>query len=207
MNVIIGQNDIGKSTILEALDIFFGQEVIKIDSTDFNKDKDGDKIVIGVEFAIDENLQIIIDSTNPTNLKEEYLLNRDGYLEIIKEFELKNDKLSKEKVFLNASYPNVFASPLVNLKIAELKKLLTTHNLTSDSNSKSAEIRKALYYNLINDATKFSLQQIDITKEDAKAIWEQLQKELPLYFLFQSDRANKDSDGDIQNPLKSATKK
>ncbi|MBD3808660.1 MAG: AAA family ATPase, partial [Epsilonproteobacteria bacterium] len=48
MNVIIGQNDIGKSTILEALDIFFGQEVIKIDISDFNKDKEGDKIVIGV---------------------------------------------------------------------------------------------------------------------------------------------------------------
>ena len=29
---------------------------------------------------------------------------------------------------------------------------------------------------------------------------------MPLYFLFQSDRANKDSDADIQNPLKSATK-
>jgi len=206
MNVIIGQNDIGKSTILEALDIFFGQEVIKIDTTDFNKDKEGDKIIIGVEFCVDENLQIIIDSANPTSLKEEYLLNQDGYLEIIKEFELKNDKLLKEKVFLNANYPNVFASPLVNLKIAELKKLLTAHNLTSDSNSKSAEIRKALYQNLGN-TTELSLQQIDITKEDAKAIWEQLQKELPLYFLFQSDRANKDSDGDIQNPLKSATKK
>ena len=28
LNVIIGRNDIGKSTILEALDIFFGQERI-----------------------------------------------------------------------------------------------------------------------------------------------------------------------------------
>lgn len=207
MNVIIGQNDIGKSTILEALDIFFGQEVIKIDSTDFNKDKEGDKIVIGVEFAIDKNLQIIIDSTNPTNLKEEYLLNQDGYLEIVKEFEVKNDKLSKEKVFISANYPTIFETPLVALKIKELQDLLKTNTLKSKDDKKSAEIRKTLYENLIGNSPEFTLQKIDITKEDAKAIWDSLQKELPLYFLFQSDRANKDSDGDIQNPLKSATKK
>ncbi|MBD3842537.1 MAG: ATP-binding protein [Campylobacterales bacterium] len=207
MNVIIGQNDIGKSTILEALDIFFGQEVIKIDISDFNKDKEGDKIVIGVGFDIDKNLQIIIDSTNPTNLNEEYLLNQDGYLEIVKEFEVKNDKLSKEKVFINANYPTVFDDPLVTLKIKELKDALEKHGLKSKDDTKSAEIRKTLYENLIGNDSKLALRAIDITKEDAKAIWEQLQKELPLYFLFQSDRANKDSDGDVQNPLKAATKK
>lgn len=37
MNVIIGQNDVGKSTILEALDIFFEGGTIKIDITDFRK--------------------------------------------------------------------------------------------------------------------------------------------------------------------------
>lgn len=207
MNVIIGQNDIGKSTILEALDIFFGQEVIKIDITDFNKDKEGDKIVIGVEFEVDDNLKVVIDTTNPTNLKDEFLLNQNGFLEILKEYEIKNDKLQKEKILINANYPNIFDLPLVNIKIAELKKLLTTHELTSDSNSKSAEIRKTLYENLIKEDTEFKLTIIDISKIDEKSVWESLEKELPFYFLFQSDRANKDSDGDIQNPLKSATKK
>ena len=207
MNVIIGQNDIGKSTILEALDIFFGQEVITIDISDFNKDKNGDKIVIGIEFIIDEGLEITIDRTNSTNLKEEWLLNQNNSLEVLKEFEVKNEKLSKEKVFINANYPIIFETPLVNLKIAKLKELLKTHSIESENNSKSAEIRKALYDGLINDDTEFLIQQIDITKEDAKTIWGSLQKELPLYFLFQSDRANKDSDGDIQNPLKTATKR
>jgi predicted ATP-dependent endonuclease of OLD family len=206
MNVIIGQNDIGKSTILEALDIFFGQSVIDIDITDFNKDKEGDKIVIGVEFEVDDTLKVVIDTTNPTNLKDEYLLNQNGYLEILKEYEINNNKL-KEKIFINANYPNIFDLPLVNIKIAELKKLLATHKLTSDSNSKSAEIRKTLYENLIKEDTEFKLTIIDISKIDEKSVWESLEKELPLYFLFQSDRANKDSDGDIQNPLKSATKK
>lgn len=207
MNVIIGQNDIGKSTILEALDIFFGQSVIDINITDFNKDKEGDKIVIGVEFEVDDTLKVVIDTTNPTNLKDEFLLNQNGFLEILKEYEIKNDKLQKEKILINANYPNIFDLALVNIKIAELRKLLATHKLTSDSNSKSAEIRKTLYENLIKEDTEFKLTIIDISKIDEKSVWESLEKELPLYFLFQSDRANKDSDGDIQNPLKSATKK
>jgi putative ATP-dependent endonuclease of the OLD family len=207
MNVIIGKNDIGKSTILESLDIFFGQEVIKIDITDWNKEKESNKIIIGVEFLIEDDFKIIIDTSNPTNLKDEFLINNNGYFEVIKEFEIKDNKLSKEKVFINANYPSIFEEPLINLKIKDLQSILKNSELKSSNNTISAEIRKTLYSNLINENTEFSLQQIDITKEDAKKIWENLQKELPLYFLFQSDRANKDSDSDIQNPLKTATRR
>ena len=52
---IVGKNDIGKSTILEALDIFFndGKGTISIDRHDVNKTNlsNGEKdIIIGVEF-------------------------------------------------------------------------------------------------------------------------------------------------------------
>ena len=36
LTTIIGKNDIGKSTILEALEIFFNNETVKIDSSDVN---------------------------------------------------------------------------------------------------------------------------------------------------------------------------
>lgn len=207
MNVIIGKNDIGKSTIIEALDIFFGQEVIKIDITDWNKEHNQDKIVIGVEFIVDENLEIVIDSTNPTKLRDEYLLNSEGYLEIFKEFTISNDKLSKEKVYLNTNYPECYEIPLINLKIKDLQNKLKEQGLKSNNDKKSAEIRKTLYSNDVIDEVSLVNKIIDLQKDDGKNIWESLQKELPLYFLFQSDRANKDSDSDIQNPLKTATKR
>ena len=34
INVIIGRNDIGKSTLLEALEIFFNSEKVKMDISD-----------------------------------------------------------------------------------------------------------------------------------------------------------------------------
>ena len=212
MNVIIGQNDIGKSTILEALDIFFGQDTIKIDISDWNKERVSNKIVISVEFLVDDNLEIIIDSANPTNLQDEYLLNSSKYLNIYKEYEISRDKLSKEKVYLNVNYPNNYDTPLVNMKIATLKQRLSIikddiGNYDEIDKTRSADIRKALYDFDVTEESIFENKIIDLQKDDAKSIWDSLQKELPLYFLFQSDRANKDSDSDIQNPLKSATKR
>jgi len=211
LNVIIGQNDIGKSTILEALDIFFGQQVIKIDSGDHHKGSSEDFIKIGVEFKVMDGLELIIDTTNKTNLIDEHLLNENGFLEIVKVYNVSNEKVSKEKVYIKAKYPSIYSVPLINLKINQLQTMLDrikdeVTNYDDIDKRKSAEIRKALYNHDIDSATKFILIDIDLQKEDGKNIWNALQKELPLYFLFQSDRENKDSDGDIQNPLKTATK-
>ena len=79
LTAFVGKNDIGKSTILEALDIFFneGKGVIKLDKDDINKQafaNEENEITISVCF---EELpqKIIIDSTNETTLQAEYLLN------------------------------------------------------------------------------------------------------------------------------------
>lgn len=48
--------------------------------------------------------------------------------------------------------------------------------------------------------------ELDVTKGDAKPIWEKLQKYLPVYSLFQADRKNSDSDSEVQDPLHAAVK-
>ena len=76
LNVIIGKNDVGKSTILEALEIFFNNESVKIDTYDLNKKRENieDKeIIIQVSFKIDHTKTYTID-TIPTQLSKEFLL-------------------------------------------------------------------------------------------------------------------------------------
>ena len=90
LTVLVGRNDIGKSTILEALDIFFndGNGVIKIDKADLNTYalRNGDnETVISVCFSeLPES--IIIDSAVQTTLASEYMLNADGFLEVVKKY-------------------------------------------------------------------------------------------------------------------------
>lgn len=93
LNVIIGKNDIGKSTILEALDIFFGQERIKIDIDDKNV-FNGSEMSISCSFIIDTDKEYLIDTDVKTNLKDEFLLNSEGLLEIKKIWDCSKDKLT-----------------------------------------------------------------------------------------------------------------
>src|SRR5690606_8594989 len=72
LSVLVGRNDIGKSTILEALDVFFneGKGCIKIDKEDINKSclaRGEDQIEVSVEFT-ELPVEIVSDSTNRTTL-------------------------------------------------------------------------------------------------------------------------------------------
>lgn len=220
MNVIIGKNDIGKSTLMEALEIFFNGEnkdaLVKPEIEDCNVNSTEKVMEIGACFTFEEEEITIIDSSNPTSLKEEYLLNKDGLLEIRKVWDCSKDKItvSSLKVYLVAHYPKGIDKPLITLKQEELRKELRTIADKIDdydliNKNKNAEMRKALYKHLVNEDTEFETRFIEIQKidKDSKNIWDKIKSNLPLYFLFQSDRTNSDNDSEVQNPLKIATKK
>lgn len=208
-NVIIGKNDIGKSTILEALEIFFNNETVKIDIDDHNVHANEEKsMAIQVSFK-PEDKEYTID-TVPTDLNKEYLLDENSNLSVKKVWDCSKDKLSAAslKTYLVANYPTTFNTPLISMKIADLKKLLDSYEAQLDINevkkSKSSSIRQAIYE--VENLDELGKVEIPIDKEDGKKIWDSLKLDLPLFFIFQSDRANKDSDKEVQDPLKAITK-
>ena len=213
INVIIGKNDIGKSTIMEAMDIFFnGNSSSKIDVDDLNIYAEEKEIQISCLFS-ECYEDIVLDSARKTSLAQEYLLNNDGLLEIRKVWNCSKEKIGSSdlKVYINAYYPKINEKPLINMKISELKKILQSLqneiiNYDSINKTVSSEIRKSLYEHHINNNGIFENKLIDISKEDAKDIWSKINENLPIFFLFKSDRSNVDSDSEVQNPLKIATK-
>lgn len=206
LTVFIGKNDIGKSTILEAFEIFFNDKDarIKIDKDDLSKGADSSNILIGVVFE-DLPKELIIDATVKTNLKEEYLLNKDGNLEIHKIYS--NSKLKETSILANhPNNPNL--KDLLSLKISELKTRAKDLeiDLSEENKRVSSKIRKAIREN-INEEIILEEIGILVDKEGAKQIWEQLKNYMPLYALFQSDRENVDQDSEVQDPMKIAIKK
>lgn len=106
MIVFLGRNDIGKSTVLEALDIFFNDNkgIKALDNNDINKEalNNGDtEIVICVELG-DLSSVIAIDATNSTTSADEYLLDSSGNLTIIKRYK----DADKANVFIKANHPS-----------------------------------------------------------------------------------------------------
>lgn len=210
LNVIIGKNDIGKSTILEALEIFFNNNMIQIQNEDLKKGSTEEKMSICLSFKIDTQKKYLIDTDRETSLADEYLLNKNGLLEVRKEWDCTKSVTTKSSLttYLVADYLKDFVDqPLVTLKITELKKLCHERDIEDLVEDKrvASDYRKAIY--MSNSSSEKETALIPIDKEDAKKIYDQISSEFPYYALFQSDRQNKDTDKEVQDPLKIITKK
>lgn len=203
--VLVGKNDKGKSTLLEALDIFFneGKGCVKLDKEDINKNclaNGNDCIEIEVEFS-DLPPKIIIDTTNETTLQDEYLVTQAGTLHVIKRY----PAAGKEKIFIKAKHPaNTECKDLLQKKIHDLRKILEDQGLSCPDKTKSAQLRQSIWQG--QKTLVLQDQEIEVAKIDSKNVWEQLKAYMPLYTLFQSDRKNTDSDDEVQDPMRIAVK-
>lgn len=213
MNIIIGKNDVGKSTILEALEIFFNSEQIKMEPSDKNCHcHDSEKVEITCCFDLDDAAKTVIDSSVQVRLDQEYLLNADNLLEIKKVWDCSKKTIGAKdtKTFIIANYPAIGEKPIICEKIEPLKKILRGcvpgETYEAVDKTVASAIRQAIYSAKITAETVFSPTEIDISQDGAKNIWGSLQQSLPLFFLFKSDRLNSDKDSEVQSPMKAVTK-
>jgi len=206
LTAFIGKNDAGKSSIFDALAVFFDHPLGKIDASDIcvHAGINGE-LRIGCVFS-DYPDSITIDASSVTTLANENLLNVDGALEIHKVYEFSDGTLKKPKVFAIANHPTANGfDGLLSKKNAELKKAGEAANIDAGVDKRSnAALRKAIWGSA--DDLKLGHSEIQLDKEDAKAIWEQLSKYLPEYALFRADRPSTDEDSEVQDPLKVAIK-
>lgn len=207
MNIILWKNDAWKSSILEALDIFFndGSGAVKIGFDDLNKTAlTENDLEIRITVCFKEFDDEIILETVPTFISREYLLNADWEIEITKIYEWKSMGRS---VFIRAIHPanDDFIKGLLLTKIKDLQKYVKDHSITvTGKESVSSHLREAIRDSY--GSLTFEDQFIAADKEWAKEIWEKIQIKLPAYTLFQSDRANTDQDDEVQDPMNIALK-
>ena len=204
LTVLIGKNDAGKSTILDMLEIFFNDDK-KIDKNDVNKTCRANndlETVFAVRFS---NLptEIDIDAGHPTTLQDEYLTIGTDEFEVVKRYK----EGGKPKTFILANHPNNSeCCDLLKKKQPELRKLIGQLGLDCDKN-KNSVMRQSIWSHYSADL-QMAVRELDVDSKDGdvKAIWEKVQKYLPVYSLFKSDRSNVEKDAEVQDPLKSAVK-
>jgi putative ATP-dependent endonuclease of the OLD family len=202
LTAFIGKNDVGKSSILEALDIFFESGVVKIESADASKGGDAKKVRIGIIFT---NIpqQVVLDSNAATTLANEHLLNEAGDLEIHKVFNCAIQS-PKATVFARAVHPNADDVKDVLQKLQkELKAIIQDRGLANNCNqTENPSMRFAIYQ--AHHDLQLQLRDVPLNDENGKAVWGALQAYLPIFALFQSDRPSSDQDPEVQNPMKVA---
>lgn len=203
LTAFIGKNDAGKSSVLEALEIFFNNSLVVCEREDLNINADNNQIEITCVFSDYPN-EIIIDAAAPTSLASEYLLNENSKLEIKKVFAASSAK-PKEKVFIICNHPTAEnSSDLLELKKAELKTKANGLNIPQGNynGNINSTIRQAIWASF--DDLQLARTELLVDKEDTKKVYDTLKNYLPIYALFQSDRQSKDDDREVTDPMKLA---
>lgn len=206
LTAFIGRNDIGKSTIFDALAVFFDHPLGKMDSSDVCvRSGCTCEVRIGCVFT---NLpeEITIDSTSTTSLSQEYLLNQNLDLEIHKIYPFSDGKIGKPKVSAVCMHPTASGFEyLLHKKNSDLKSMAERFGVDESVDRRSnVALRKAIWDKC--DDLQLQTVEIQLDKEDAKSIWENLSKCLPDYALFRADRSSTDEDAEVQDPLKIAVR-
>ncbi|OIR46059.1 hypothetical protein BJP08_00145 [Corynebacterium sp. NML140438] len=205
--VITGRNDAGKSTFLDALNIFFGNQ--KVSDSDFSRSLDGEtaeEIYIEVSFC-DLPQQVVFDSTSSTTFEDEYLLDEQGYLTIRYTYTSKG-RLPKKSLLARHPVLKESSVPLLSMKNAALKKLVTQHQLSSvgiDMKSNVA-LRQALY----KDLTLFEFQEsycLELENvEGGKGLFSKIERNFPAFHLFRAENVSDEGEKFVQDPVRAIVK-
>lgn len=202
---ITGRNDAGKSTILEALEIFFNNKSVKIDSDDKNVESGESEIKISCVF--DElSEEVVVDENYPTSFKNEYLLNSNGDIEISKVYKVQKT-VSAPAILIHCMHPSLeSANDLHSLKLAELKARGKELGIDGEVEDKRvASLWRSAIWNKFDNLqlTDFDLDVSALEKE-SKNIYKKIEAEMPTFALFKADRESNDSDPEAKNPIQVA---
>lgn len=200
---LVGKNDSGKSSVLEALEIFFEGLPEK---DDLCVDCDCKKITITCVFDQLPDT-ITVDSTADTTLEEEYLLNENGNLEITKEYDCGGQLVKKDyDIFIEALHPSSEnMNDLLTLKNEELKNRAKSLDIKSSDDRSNNEIRKSIWKSgeLNLKITRLSYNDLSDKFQD---VYKNLEKCFPEFFIFKVDRQTTDSDSEAKDPIQLAVK-
>lgn len=202
LTALVGRNDSGKSAILDALGMFFGEYASDADDASIQ----GEKTDMAVICEFDELPgSLLIDADRRVSPETEWLLNARGYLEIHRIFNGALQKPKLTRTFLVARHPTAeHYADLLYLKNRDLKVRAEELGveLAAVDQRVNSELRQAIWRSAAE--LNPSEIEIDIDREEAKKIWTALSKQLPLFALFHSDRKSTDQDEEAQDPLKKA---
>nr|WP_329841436.1 AAA family ATPase [[Pseudomonas] hibiscicola] len=200
---IVGRNDYGKWTILEAQAILFETGDLKADESDtnyFSLAGGAEQFDIACEFD-DLPEALVLDENAQTSLAQEYLLNAEGALEIVKSFKANTGNL--ELISVRCQHPtDKVLNGLLSLKMDDLGRLGEQRGIVGHvaDGQVASQWRQA-----IRDVTLPVVCQetlLDVGKRlssDNKSIWEKFEALLLTFALFKADRESSDGDAEAKN--------
>lgn len=210
LTVLVGRNDSGKSTILEALNIALADGNVDTSDIHVRAPASGSEVRIECAF-LDLPTALTLDASSATSLESEYLVDDHGRLHLCWTHSISgigtDRRLGKPQVRVIANHPAVEGlRDLHGKKNVDLKKLVTAAGVEAQCDmNNNASMRQALW-SKARDAGQLTCEQseLELSKEDGKSILAQVQDALPMFVLFRADRPSTDQDAEVQDPMRVA---
>lgn len=211
MTALVGENDVGKTSILEAIDCFFNN---KIDIQDVSAYNIYDKITIGCVFS-DLPEEILLRGNSKTTFESEYLLNSDNMFEVHKVWNVTSKEINLYRVYANVNAPtNNEIKSLLSKRDSDLKNILEKNNIESEQKSSlkmRQEIYKFFHKNKNVELGKCTVDFKSIIDENfttnGRIIWNCIcSRYLPIYTLFRSENVHGDKENIVRSLLEAALK-
>ncbi len=185
LTTIVGRNDVGKSNVLRALQLFF--EKLKIDESDVHDaaSPDADVVVEAVFTDLPETIEL--ESGVTTSLSEELLLGSGGHLRIRKTF--RRSKLSKPVVSLIVQdFDDDSYSGLAALKEKDLNARCASAGIDVKKSGRGIT-NKGKREELREKAKQLGIglceRELELSSTDA--LWKTISDLLPEFEVFETD--------------------
>ena len=189
---LVGKNDAGKSTILDALNLFF-DSAGKLDVNDLRKgERPSAKVEIACAFC-DLPEKVVLDDAEETTLADEHLLNDTDELVIVKRYIVSQ----KAEVVVWGMHPsNPHCAELLLSKDVKLRSEIEKKAIPCEDKSSNVAMRRAIW-RFFESSLKIEKREIRLKPD----MVDRLLRYLPNYYLFKADRDNTEDDDVVRKPI------
>ena len=206
-NVLVGRNDVGKSTILKALDLFLNDRTPSQDSSCLYSGST--KIIIEAVF-ISERQKIIIDENIETTFEDEELVCENGAVHVRKFWDTQQSKSKAQVSIYRKQYSQNDFFLMTESQMLTLcrNQGIDTHKANGqefNNTEKRSKLRSHLVLN--NVATTYCYETLPSSGSNrAKKVYDALRDVLPRFEFFKADTSLSETDTSIQNYFRDIAK-
>lgn len=200
---IVGKNDVGKSTILKAIDLFLNDSSLSAD--DCNIYSGSNIISIDIVFHC-EDTSITIDDTVNTTLSAEELYNEDNCLQIKKVWDT-SSKIIKAKYFIKrkkyAEHDFIMLDERNLISLCKKLGIETSKANGEEYNNREKREKLRVYCQENNVGYTYEYDELPSSGQTrAKKILDVIRYLLPKFEYFRADRSLAYSDNSVQKYFK-----
>ena len=198
-NCIVGKNDVGKSTILKAIDAFINDNGPTADDKNIYNESN----LISVEMQFDaEKQEVVFDETLPVTFEDEDFVNQEGLLSVKKTWDITNKTIKPEWYIYRKKYNDDDFSMLIE---KDLKRLCQKYQLEPNQDEGNRGLRNLLrnFYNENDFGYSYDYEKLQTTGQTrSKKIFDAIKQMLPNFEYFRADKSLSDSDTSVQKYFK-----